>query len=177
MPIREEALNAALAEALKSRGIHATPEQTRRATGRERCDVQARDRQEDHCYTAVECKIGQEDTQKRAVVRDAVRWLKRRECWHAVAVCYPRTLADDSPEPLVERLRKAQFVMARVTSEGVSGEWLDGNLTQLVDLVEDIPADHSYIVADKLETGIAAATDALSEATGKRLLYRDSSGA
>ena len=169
MPIREEALNAALAEALKSRGVHATPEQTRRATGLKRCDVQARDQQDDHYYTAVECKIGQEETRKRAVVKDAIRWLKRRDCWHAVAVCYPRALADDSPEPLVERLRTAQFVMARVTSEGVAGEWLDGNLTMLAELVTDVPADRSYIVADKLETGIAAATDALSEVTGRNL--------
>ena len=169
MPIREEALNAALAEALRSRGVHATPEQTRRATGLKRCDVQARNRPDDHYYTAVECKIGQEETQKRAVVKDAVRWLKRRECWHAVAVCYPRSLADDSPEPLMERLRAAPLVMAWVTSEGVAGEWLDGNLTQLVELIKDIPADHSYIVADKLQAAITAASDALSVATGKDL--------
>ena len=169
MPIREEALNAALAEALKSRGIHATPEQTRRATGLKRCDVQARNRPDDHYYTAVECKIGQDEPRRQAVVKDAVRWLKRRECWHAVAVCYPRSLADDSPEPLVERLRTAPLVMARVTSEGVAGEWLDGNLTPLVELVNDIPADHSYIVADKLEGAIAAASDALTEVDGKYL--------
>ena len=169
MPIREEALNAALAEALKSRGLHATPEQTRRSTGRKRCDVQARNRQDDHYYAAVECKIGQEEPQRRAVVRDAMRWLKQRDCWHAVAVCYPRSLADDSPEPLVERLQKARFAMARVAADGVAGEWLDGNLAVLAELVKDIPADHSYIVADKLEGAIAAASDALTEVAGKYL--------
>lgn len=169
MPIREEALNAALAEALRSLGVHATPEQTRRATGRKRCDVEVRNQQEDHYYTAAECKIGQDKTQKRTVVKDAMRWLKRRECWHAVAVCYPKFLADDSREPLIERLRNAQFSMARVTSNGVTGEWLEGNLTLLIELANDIPANHSYIVADKLQAAITAASEMISAATGRNL--------
>lgn len=42
MPIQENALNSALADALSEHDLHATPEQTHANTGSERCDVQVR---------------------------------------------------------------------------------------------------------------------------------------
>ena len=100
MPINENAVNAALAGALSAHRIHATPEQTRTRTGLKRCDVQIRRKFGDRYYTALECKIGHNETQQKAVVKDAQRWLKQSDCWNAVALCYPKELAEPEESSL-----------------------------------------------------------------------------
>lgn len=52
MPIQENALNSALAEALSEHDLHATPEQTHANTDSERCDVQVRRKYDDRYFTA-----------------------------------------------------------------------------------------------------------------------------
>jgi len=89
VPIQENALNSALAESLSALDFHATAEETRKATGAKRCDIQIRRRHGDRRCTAVECRIGRNEAQKRAAVRDARRWLNQSGCWNAVALCHP----------------------------------------------------------------------------------------
>ena len=106
MPIQENALNSALAETLSAHNLHATPEQTRIKTGAKRCDVQIRRRHGDRYFTALECKIGQNSTQRQAAIKDAQRWLKQNDCWNAVALCYPEELSEDrraTPRQILER--------------------------------------------------------------------------
>ena len=108
MPIQENALNSALAEALSAYDLHATPEQTRAKSGAKRCDVQIRRRHGDRYFTALECKIGQSATQRQAAIRDAQRWLKQSDCWNALALCYPEELSEDrqaTPRQILEVTR------------------------------------------------------------------------
>ena len=62
-----------------------------------RCDVHIRHQYGDRYYTATECKIGQNTTQRRVAVKDAQRWLKQADCWNAIACCYPVELSKDGP--------------------------------------------------------------------------------
>lgn len=160
MPIQENALNSALAEALSAHGLHATPEQTRARTGAKRCDVQVRRRYGDSYYTAVECKIGQNATQRRAAVKDAQRWLKQPDCWNAVALCYPEDLSEDREETPRQSLESsADLLMARVNRGGIIGRWRPGGLSDLAKLSDDIGANEAYAVTDILRRAILAASD------------------
>ena len=89
MPIQENALNSALAEALSEHDLHATPEQTRAKTGAQHYDLQIRRPHGDRYFTAHQCKIGQNTTQQKAAVKDAQCWLTQSDCWNALALCYP----------------------------------------------------------------------------------------
>lgn len=170
MPIQENALNSALAEALSAHGLHATPEQTRARTGAKRCDVQVRRRYGDSYYTAVECKIGQNATQRRAAVKDAQRWLKQPDCWNAVALCYPEELSEDSEETPRQSLESsADLLMARVNRGGVIGRWRPGGLSDLAKLSDDIGANEAYAVTDILRRAILAASDQINTSTGHDL--------
>ena len=67
-----------MAEVLSAReGVHAVSERTTRRTGGKRCDVEIRRKHGDRYYTVVECKIGQNVSQRKAAVKDVQRWLKR----------------------------------------------------------------------------------------------------
>ena len=160
MPIQENALNSALAEALSAHDLHATPEQTHARTGAKRCDVQIRRRHGDSYFTAVECKIGQTAAQRRAAVKDAQRWLKQPDCWNAVALCYPEELSEDREETPKQILEStADLLMARVNRGGIIGRWRPGGLSDLAKLADDIGANEAYAVTDILRRAILAASD------------------
>lgn len=170
MPIQENALNSALAEALSAHDLHATPEQTRAKTGAKRCDVQIRRRHGDRYFTALECKIGQSTTQQKAAVKDAQRWLKQSDCWNALALCYPKELSEDSgvtPRQLLEGT--SELLMVRATRSGTIGQWRRGRVVDLATLADDIGANETYAVTDILRRAIIAASDQIDAATGKDL--------
>ena len=170
MPIQENALNSALAEALSAYDLHATPEQTRLETGAKRCDVQIRRRHGDRYFTAVECKIGQSSTQRQAAVKDAQRWLKQTDCWNALALCYPEELSEDrraTPRQILEST--ADLLMARVSQSGAIGHWRKGGLSDLAILADDIGANETYAVTDILQRAIIAASEQMDLATGQDL--------
>ena len=160
MPIQENALNSALAEALSVHDLHATPEQTRVKTGAKRCDVQIRRRYGDNYFTAVECKIGQNAAQRRSAVKDAQRWVKQPDCWNAIALCYPEDLSEDREETPKQILEStAGLLMARVNRGGVIGRWRQGGLSDLAKLADDVGANETYAVTDILRRAILAASD------------------
>ena len=170
MPIQENALNSALAEALSSYGIHATPEQTRVKTGAKRCDVQIRHKHGDRYFTALECKIGQSSTQRRAAVKDAQRWLKQTDCWNAIALCYPQELSHDqraTPRQVLQSI--TDLLMVRVNRGGAIGNWHSGGLSDLVRLADDIGANETYAVTDILQRAIISASEQIDAATGRDL--------
>ena len=170
MPIQENALNSALAEALSAHDLHATPEQTRLKTGTKRCDIQIRRRHGDRYFTAVECKIGQSSTQRQAAVKDAQRWLKQTDCWNALALCYPEELSEDrraTPRQILEST--ADLLMARVSQGGAIGHWRKGGLSDLARLADDIGANETYAVTDILQRAIIAASEQMDLATGQDL--------
>ena len=170
MPIQENALNSALAEALSEHDLHATPEQTRAKTGAKRCDIQIRRKHGDRYYTAVECKIGQNPTQKDAAVKDAQRWLKQTDCWNALAVCYPEDLSEDSPATPRQRFMAAEdLLMVRVGQGGELGRWRKGHLSELALLADDIGANETYAVTDILQQAILLACQRIDSATGQDL--------
>ena len=170
MPIQENALNSALAEALSAHDLHATPEQTHVKTGAKRCDVQIRRRHGDRYFTAVECKIGQSSTQRQAAMKDAQRWLKQTDCWNALALCYPEELSEDrraTPREILEST--ADLLMARVSQGGAIGHWRKGGLSDLARLADDIGANETYAVTDILQRAIIAASEQMDLATGQDL--------
>ena len=171
MPIQENALNSAFAEALSAaHDLHATPEQTRRKTGAKRCDVQIRRRHGDRYYTAVECKIGQSSTQRLAAVKDAQRWLKQTDCWNAIALCYPTELSQDQRETPGQLLgRAADLLMARVNHGGVIGHWRTGGLSDVAVLADDVGANETYAVTDILQQAIVAASERIDVTTAREL--------
>lgn len=170
MPIQENALNSALAEALSEHDLHATPEQTHANTGSERCDVQVRRKYNDRYFTAVECKIGQGATQQHAAVRDAQRWLRQTDCWNALAVCYPEELSEDSAATPRQRFMATEdLLMVRVGQGGELGRWRKGRLSELALLADDIGANETYAVTDILQQAILLASQRIDSATGRDL--------
>ena len=171
MPIQENALNSALAEALSaSHDLHATPEQTRRKTGAKRCDLQIRRRHGDRYYTAVECKIGQNSTQRQAAVKDAQRWLRQTDCWNAVALCYPTELSQDQQETPVQLLGDADnLLMARVNQAGTIGHWRTGGLSDIALLADDVGANETYAVTDILQHAVVTASERIDATTAREL--------
>ena len=171
MPIQENALNSALAEALAVYDLHATPEQTRAKTGAKRCDVQIRRKYGDRYFTAVECKIGQTATQRRNAVKDAQRWLKQADCWNTLAVCYPDRLSKDSRQgtPGQRLADAADLLMVRVNQGGPIGRWHSGNLANLARLADDIGANETYAITDILQRAILAASEQIDSPTGQDL--------
>lgn len=170
MPINENAINAALAEALSSLGLHATPELTRRRTGAKRCDVQIRDRHGDRYYTALECKIGNKKTQRKDAIKDAQRWLKQSDCWNAAALCYPQELADPKESSLVQRLKSTEnLLMVRVDKEGPAGPWHEGGISDLAKLANDIGANETYAITDTLKHTVTIASEQIKVHVSEKL--------
>ena len=170
MPIQENALNSALAEALSAHDLHATPEQTNVRTGAKRCDVQIRRRHGDRYFSALECKIGQSSTQRQAAVRAAQRWLKQSDCWNALALCYPEELSQDRRATARRTLEgTADLLMVRVSQGGTLGHWRKGRLSDLARLADDIGANETYAVTDILQRAILAASEQIDSATGQDL--------
>ena len=170
MPINEPAINAALAGALSAHRIHATPEQTRTRTGLKRCDVQIRRKHGDRYYTALECKIGQNETQQKAAVKDAQRWLKQSDCWNAVALCYPKELAEPKESTLEQILENAKdLLMVRVNQGGSMSRWHEGGLAELAKLADDIGANETYAVTDTLKHAITVASNHIATDTCRKL--------
>ena len=170
MPINENAINAALAEAISSLGLHATPEQTRRRTGAKRCDVQIRNKHDDRYYTALECKIGQEKTQCRDAIKDAQRWLKQSDCWNATALCYPQELAEPEESSLVQRLKSSEnLLMVRVDKEGATSPWHKGEISDLAKLANDIGTNETYAITDTLKHSITIASEQIKVHISEKL--------
>ena len=168
MPIQENALNSALAEALSGHDLHATPEQTQAKSGAKRCDVQIRRRHGDRYFTALECKIGQSATQRQAAVRDAQRWLKQSDCWNAIALCYPEELSEDrqaTPRQTLEVTR--DLLMVKVSQGSTIGHWRKGRLSDLEILADDVGANETYAVTDILQRAIVVASEELDSATAR----------
>ena len=166
MPIQENALNSALADALAAHDLHATPEQT----GAKRCDVQIRRRHGDRYYTAVECKIGQDTNQRQAALRDAQRWLRQSDCWNALALCYPEELSEDRPATPRQVLEATvDLLMVRVNQGGTIGQWRKGGLSDLAVLADDVGANETYAVTDILQVAIVAASEQVDSETGQEL--------
>ncbi len=170
MPIQENALNSALAEALSAHDLHATPEQTKARSGAKRCDVRIRRQHRDRYFTALECKIGQSTTQQQAAVRDAQRWLKQSDCWNALALCYPEELSEDRQATSRQRLEGASdLLMVKVSQAGMIGRWRWGSLADLAILADDIGANETHAVTDILKRAILTASEELGSATGEEL--------
>ncbi len=171
MPIQENALNSALAEAISAHdGFHATAEQTRTRTGAKRCDVQIRYQYGDRYYAATECKIGQNTTQRRVAVEDAQRWLKQADCWNAIACCYPVELSEDGPTTPRQRLDDTtDLLMARVNQGGIIGRWHRGSVVDLTKLAGDIGANETYAVTDILRRAIIVASEQIDASMGQKL--------
>jgi len=170
LPIQENALNSALAEALSVHNVHATAEQTRKGTGPKRCDVQIRRRFGDRYYTAVECKVGQGLTRQGHAIRDAKRWLKQADCWNAIALCYPGALSEDREATPRQRLEaSADLLMVRVSQGGTIGRWHRAGVADLAKLSDDVGANETYAISDILKRAIAAACEQIDEVTGQDL--------
>ncbi|MYB39612.1 MAG: SAM-dependent DNA methyltransferase [Gammaproteobacteria bacterium] len=170
MPIQENALNAALAEVLTTGDLTAAPEETHASTGAKRCDVQVRGRASPDYYTAIECKVGHTETQRRAAVKDAQRWLVQADCWGAVAVCYPPEMADSTPQSLVQRLQAINDLhMVQVDQTGPTSPWIVGGPDDLARLASDASASDTDAITKILGEAIVTASESIDEATGKEL--------
>ena len=172
MPIEEKALNSALAEALATEhdDLTATPEETHAGTSGKRCDIQIRSRSTAGYYTAVECKIGHGESQQRAAVTDAQRWLPQPDCWGAVAVCYPRELADSTTQSLVQRMQATQDLhMVQVDRDGPTSPWVVGGPRDLARLASDASVSDTASITRILGEAIVAASEKIDETTGVEL--------
>ena len=170
MPIQENALNAALAEALAAHNLHATPEQTHARTGAKRCDVQIRRKHGDRYFTALECKIGHDVSQRRDAVKDAQRWLKQSDCWNAIALCYPKELSEpeqNTPRQILETT--SDLLIVKVSRGGAVGHWRRSDLAELAKLADDIGANETYAITHIMQRAIVAASELIDAVTGKDL--------
>ena len=170
MPINENAINASLAGALSAYRLHATPEQTRARTGAKRCDIQIRRKYGDRYYSALECKVGQNETQQKAAVKDAQRWLRQSDCWNAVALCYPKELAEPKENTLAQIFENAEdLLMVRVNQGGPMSRWHQGGLAELAKLADDIGANETYAITDTLKRSITVASNQIAAETCREL--------
>ncbi len=170
MPINENAINAGLASALSAFHLHAIPEQTRARTGAKRCDIQIRRKHSDRYYTALECKVGQNESQQKAAIKDAQRWLKQPDCWNAVALCYPNELAEPEKSTLVQIFESTEdLLMVRVSQDGPTSRWHKGGLAELAKLVDDVGVNETYAITDTLKRAITIASDQINSDTCREL--------
>ena len=170
MSTREEAINTAIAFALRENfALSADPEKT--SSGGKSCDITVRENSDDHNCTAVECKNGQDATQRRDAVNNAKRWLKNPAYWNAIALCYPDELKNASSSDLtVHKLaRRDDYLMAQVNTNGVQGRWKFGKLSDLVELIKDVEDRDIKLVAKSLDDTINAAADLITRQTTKKL--------
>ena len=170
MPTREEAINAGIAFALRENfALSADPEEI--SSGGRSCDITVRENADDHNFTAVECKHGQNATNKREAVKSAQRWLQNPACWNAVALCYPaelKTAATDARTPDALAARN-DYLMAQVNKNGVQGKWIGGNLRALNALIRDVEDRDIKFVVQELKQGIDSAAASITSKTVKEL--------
>ena len=170
MPINENAINATLAEVLSEHNLYAVPEQTTNRSGSKRCDIRIKRKHSDRFYTALECKIGQDSTQKKAALKDAQRWLHHSDCWNAIALCYPRDLAEPRRSTLAQILEDANnFLMVKVDQGGATSKWHKGGIIELTKLADDVGVDETYAITEILNRAISVASDQISGSTGQAL--------
>ena len=124
----EQTLNVWLAGLLRERGLNARPEVMHAGIGR--VDVEVRI---GPAVIAVECEHGQSTAKRAEAIGDADRRLEQGLAHGAVAVCYP----DDTDEA---SLPKAQFLWAVRDAAGVTPNWTEGSLEQLVSVIRLTPA-------------------------------------
>ncbi len=169
MPIREEAINTAIAFALqKNFGLIAIPEEISR--GGKSCDITVRENHDGHNFTAVECKHGQNATNKREAVRNAQRWLKNPACWNAIALCYPDELKDSPADLTTETLSaRNDYLMAQVNKNGVQGKWTSGKIADLADLIKDVEDRDIRFVVQELKQAIDDAAASITRKTIEEL--------
>ena len=170
MPTREEAINVAIAFALRDNfALSTAPEKTSR--GGKSCDITVRENANDHNFTAVECKNGQSATNKREVVKNAQRWLKYPACWNAIALCYPAELKTASSSALTPDKLAARhdYLMAQVNKNGVQGKWIHGKLGDLADLIKDVEDRDIKLVVQRLKEAIDSAAASITRKTTKEL--------
>ena len=170
MPINENAINAALAEVLSDRNLNAVPEQTTNRSGPKRCDIRIKRKHSDRYYTALECKVGQNATQKKAALKDAKRWLGQSDCWNAIALCYPKEIAEPRKSSLAQILEDtSNFLMVKVDQGGPTSKWHKGGIIELTKLADDIGINETYAITEILKRAISIASDQISGGTGQAL--------
>lgn len=170
MPTHEEAINSAIALALREKfSLSADPEKT--SSDGKRCDITVRENADDHNFTAVECKNGQSPTNKREVVHNAQRWLKKPACWNAIALCYPDNLKDEPASALAsgELAARNDYLMAQVNKNGVQGKWISGKLADLANLIKDVEDRDINFVVQELKEAIDSAANFFTKKTSKEL--------
>ena len=170
MPINENAINAMLAEVLSEHNLYAIPEQTTNRTGSKRCDIRIKRKFSDRFYTALECKIGQDNAQKKAALKDAQRWLRHSDCWNAIALCYPKEIAEPRKSTLSEIFKSANnLLMVKVDQGGPTSKWHKGGIIELTKLADDIGINETYAVTEILNRAISIASDQINASTGQEL--------
>lgn len=170
MPTQEEAVNTAVALALRSEfELSAAPEKT--APGGARCDITVRENPGDHTFTAVECKHGQNPLNRREAVANAKRWLKYPACWNAVALCYPSEIKTAPSSALTpdQLAARGDYLMAQVNKDGVQGKWMYGGLGDLAELIKDVEDRDMKFVVHTLRDAIEAAASFITKQTAREL--------
>ena len=158
----EHTLNVWLAGLLRERGLNARQEVNHPGVGR--VDVEVRI---GPAVIAVECEHGQSAAKRADAIGDADRRLEQELAHGAVAVCYP----DDTDEI---SLPNARFVWAVRDAAGVTPNWTEGSLEQLVSVIRLTPASargggNPDYAAAALSNSLDEAVRRLSD-TQKRML-------
>ena len=168
----ENSLNGVLADVLAGEKYgFDTRAETSSPGSRKRCDVQVRLKPKDFFYTAIECKKGQDKQQKKKAAQDLKRWWKEDDCWNAIALCYPESLAEISDQRRSDQFRKSHdLCFAKVDKKGeIIANWQMGSLLDLTNLIKDVDSPDTEIITETIQKAILAASAQLSQQTGKSL--------
>ena len=171
MPTREEVLNSALAEVLHDESLFASAEETKNKSGRKRPDMRIYYNKDERFFVACECKIGQNKTKQKDVIKDAERWTSQDgACMGAVAVCYPESLKDYAWNSLPRRLRDTDDLqIAQVSKAGKVTSWKSGGVEDLVRMIESIPSESTGVISETLRDAINKSVDNIAPVTGRAL--------
>ncbi len=168
----ENSLNGVLADVLAGEEYgFDTQAETSAPGSRKRCDVQVRLKHGDFFYTAIECKKGQDKQQKKKAAHDLKRWWKDDDCWNAIALCYPESLAEASEQQRSVQFRKSRdLCFAKVDKKGeIIANWQTGPLLDLANLIKEVDSPDTEIITETIQKAILAASAHLSQQTGKEL--------
>lgn len=173
MPTEEKAINGILATYLeKTFKVYVKAEVRRSSLGSNRLDISIYQKKNSTYFTAVECKIGYDKTKEKRAIQQAQHWIEKPGCWNAIILFYPENIAELSLSELEKTFSNSkEFLMGKVNHEGITNELVPGDLSELIELSNNIDEEtkNTSRITSILDDAIKKAADFVNRRKNKEL--------
>lgn len=160
MPIEEKAINGQLASLLQGQAhLRCVAEALLKGKNMRRPDIMIKPSLSSEHYVAIEAKIGATSQKKKSAISQAREQLSFPKCYGALALCYPKTVADENlPEQPIDRLQQTdELEFVQVPDRGIEGPWSKGSVYQLAEAIRNVTCGEAAGVAKLLKEAITSA--------------------